>query len=346
MDFKRQSTGWVVSAALVCALSALYACKGHSDAAANASGADTSANTTVMEKKAGGPGGPQLGTPGGGPVIDKSADTVLQAMIKTEVPKFRQFEYKDTLTGKTIKYNLFSPENADASKRYPLVLFIADASTPGEDVTRPLTQGYGALVWATAEWQAKYPCYVLVPQFSGVAVNDAYQHTDEVDIVVRLLGSVAAGHNVDTSRLYTTGQSMGGMISMYYNVEYPDLFAASIFVDSHWDISTLPELARHKFVYFIAGNQGKAYSDLKPLEDAARNDGVRYEFAEWSAKLPEERQSTLAAAMLAKGAPVNIIQFEPKSVLPADGKGSEHMYSFDYAYKIPSVREWLFKQKK
>lgn len=62
--------------------------------------------------------------------------------------------------------------------------------------------------------------------------------------------------------------------------------------------------------------------------------------------MPEARQSELAAAMLEKGAPVNLFQFEPKTVLPEDGKGSEHMYSFDYAYKITAVREWLFRQQK
>lgn len=50
--------------------------------------------------------------------------------------------------------------------------------------------------------------------------------------------------------------------------------------------------------------------------------------------------------MLAKGAPVNMFEFEPGTVLPEDGKGSEHMYSFDYAYKIPSVKEWLFRQSR
>ena len=72
-------------------------------------------------------------------------------MIKSEVPQFKQFDYTDAVTGKTIKYNLFIPNNLDESKQYPLVLFMADASTPGSDVTRPLTQGYGALVWATDE---------------------------------------------------------------------------------------------------------------------------------------------------------------------------------------------------
>ncbi len=301
-------------------------------------------DTHTLKREKG--GGPRLGTPGGGPVIDKSGDATLQTMIKTKVPEFKQFEFKDSKTGKTMKYNLFSPKKIDKNKKYPLVLFMADASTPGSDVTRPLTQGYGALVWTTEDSQTKNPCYVLVPQFSGVAVNDAYEHTDEVDIVIRILKSVVADKNVDPERIYTTGQSMGGMISMYYNVAYPDLFAASIFVDCHWDTATFDSLVKHKFVYFIAGNKGGAYKCLSPLEEAARREDVKYTFAEWSAKLPEQRQSELAATMLEKGAPINIFEFETGTVLPEDGKGSEHMYSFDYAYKITSVRDWLFKQKK
>lgn len=60
--------------------------------------------------------------------------------------------------------------------------------------------------------------------------------------------------------------------------------------------------------------------------------------------LPEVRQSEFAATMFEKYAPFTIFQFVPGTVLPADGKGSEHMYSFDYVYKIPYVREWLFRQ--
>lgn len=299
----------------------------------------------ITDTKGNKPGGPQLGKPGGGPSIDKSDDQTLQTMIKELTPRFRQLEYTDSETGKTMKYNLFSPA-AEKGENYPLVLFMADASTPGDDYTRPLTQGYGALVWATDKWQAKNPCYILVPQFSGVGVNDAYEHTDEVDMVIRLVKEIAAKENVDSSRLYTTGQSMGGMISMYFNITYPDVFAASLFVDCHWDTSKFDELVKHKFVYVTAGNSGHSWTDIEPMELAARKEGISYEYEQWSARLPQAEQDSLASAMLAKGATINIINFTPKSVLPADGKGSEHMYSFDYAYKLTPVLEWIFRQKK
>lgn len=324
-------------AGLLCAAPAISSCRYNA-----AKVAKTEQQSLKPQDKKGKVGGPELGTPGGGPVIDKTGDSVLQAMIQDELPEFRQQIYNDAVTGKSLHYNLFIPKNVDEEKSYPLVLFMADASTPGTDVTRPLTQGYGALVWATKEWQAEHPCYILVPQYSGVAVNDAYEHTDEVDMVMRLVEKLAKEKNIDGKRLYTTGQSMGGMISMYFNVTYPDVFAASIFVDCHWDSATFPELVKHKFTFITAGKAGT----FDALEAAAKEAGIKYEYEEWSAKLPQQEQARLASEELAKGAPINIINFTSKTVLPADGKGSEHMYSFDYAYRLTPVREWLFRQSR
>ena len=128
---------------------------------------------------------------------------------------------------------------------------------------------------------------------------------------------------------------------MYYNSAYPDLFTASIFVDCHWDSATFPELVKHKFVFITAGKAGT----FGALEEAASDAGINYAYTEFSARLPQDEQDELASRLLAKGDPINIINFESKTVLPPDGKGSEHMYSFDYAYRLTPVREWLFRQK-
>lgn len=336
MNMLKFKIGSMLIIGLLCGMPAIAACN------STTVRTDGQQPDKQMRAKAGKPGGPQLGSPGGGPVIDKSGDTTLQKMIQTEVPLFKQLEYTDAATGRTLQYNLFTPKNLDESKTYPLVLFMADASTPGTDATRPLTQGYGALVWATDEWQEEHPCYILVPQYSGVAVNDAYQHTDEVDMVARMVEQIAMNPTIDNNRLYTTGQSMGGMISMYYNSAYPDLFAASIFVDCHWDSATFAELVKHKFVFITAGKAGT----FDALEQAADNAGIKYEYTDFSARLPQTEQDALASAILAKDAPITIINFTSKSVLPENGQGSEHMYSFDYAYRLTPVREWLFRQSK
>ena len=223
-----------------------------------------------------GGGGPQLGSAGMGPVIDKSGDAALQEMIAEVAPLFAQ--HKDAETG--MAYNLFVPAKLEKGKKYPLVMFIADASTTGRDVKAPLTQGYGALVFATPESQADNPCFVLVPQFTGVAVNDAYEHTPEVEDALKVLENVAANHPVDRSRMYATGQSMGGMISMYYNVTRPDLFAASMFVDCHWAPSTMDALVSHPFVFVYAGDKGKGFATNEAIQEACRKEGVSYAWME------------------------------------------------------------------
>lgn len=324
-----------IAACAALAIGVFASCGGNKQTEKSAQSADSVAHR----------GGPKLGEAASGPMLDKSSDSTLQAMIREVVPTFKQYTFTDSVSGHTMDYNLYEPAGTH-SKPLPLVLFIADASTPGRDVTAPLTQGYGGIIWATKEAQTKNPCYVLVPQFKGVAVDDSYRHTDEVDIAMRLLQSVVKAKNIDPDRLYSTGQSMGGMISMYYDVAYPDVFAASIFIDSHWATDTFDKLVKHKFIYFIAGDSGKAYKCLEPMEDACRREGVAYCYAEWSVKVPVERQDSLAQVMLDKGDPVNLFQFEPKTVLPADGRGSEHMLSFDCAYRISTTREWLFRQSK
>lgn len=80
----------------------------------------------------------------------KNDDPRLKLLSSEVLDKFVQLEYKDAETGKTMQYNLFVPNRYDKSKQYPLVLFIADASTPGRDTKAPLTQGYGGLVWASS----------------------------------------------------------------------------------------------------------------------------------------------------------------------------------------------------
>ena len=42
----------------------------------------------------------------------------------------------------------------------------------------------------------------------------------------------------------------------------------------------------------------------------------------------------------------HFISFTPGTVLAEEGKGMEHIESFDYAYKLQTVRDWLFEQKK
>ena len=298
---------------------------------------------TACGQRRGGARGPRQG---GHMEIDKESDSVFVALKKETLGKFKQFTFSDSQTGKTMEYNLLVPEGAEAGEKLPLVLFMADASTVGKEVTTPLTQGYGALEFASDRDQRLHPSFVLVPQYTDWAVQDDWSTTDEVEMTIRLLDAVCKEYNVDTSRLYTTGQSMGGMMSFYFNITHPDLFAASLFVSSQWDTSKMQDFGKKHFFYIVAGGDQKASGGMQDLTKVLRENEARIESASWSAKLPAEQQERMAKELISRGSGINFVKWETGSVLPESGQGMEHMASFDYGYKIAAVRDWLFQQSK
>ena len=283
----------------------------------------------------------------GGMGMDKEADSAFVALKNETVAKFKQLVFEDSVTGKQMEYNLFVPDCYDGKTALPLVFFMADASTAGKEVTVPLTQGYGALVFASERDQRVHPSFVLVPQYSDWAVQDDWSTTDEVEMTLRLLEQVVKDYPVDANRLYTTGQSMGGMMSFYFNITHPDVFAASLFVSSQWDTSKMQDFGNKKFFYIVAGGDAKASGGMKDLAAVLAQNNARVDSASWSAKLPAQEQERLAQELIAKGGNVNFIKWETGSVLTDGARGGmEHNASFDYGYKIAAVRDWLFKQSK
>lgn len=289
--------------------------------------------------------GMRMNGKGGRGDIDKSKDTVLTNLKKETLGKFKLFTYRDAKTGRTMTYNLAFPKDYDPQKTYPMVMFIGDASTVCDSI-RPLTQGYGALEFASDRDQSCHPSFVLVPNYTTVTVDDDFKTSVEVEMTIRLINSLTSKYKIDRNRLYTTGQSMGGMMSFYFNITHPNFFAASIFVSSQWDTSKMQNFGKKKFFYIVAGGDEKASGGMAQLAEVLSKHNASVDSASWSAKLPQEQQEQKVKEMLAKGNNIHFIKFEKGTVLAEAGKGMEHMESFDYAYKLQAVRDWLFEQKK
>ncbi|AHG82787.1 hypothetical protein F542_20780 [Bibersteinia trehalosi USDA-ARS-USMARC-188] len=278
---------------------------------------------------------------------DKSYDTELLAQREELASRFQVFEYTDK-NGVKISYNLYTPQNLDPNKKYPLVMFIADASTSGKGAKAPLMQGWGGIIWATDENQAKNPAFVLVPAYEKGAVNDSWETSEQVKVTANLVREVMAKYPVDNKRVYATGQSMGGMISFYLNSTEPDLFTASMFVGSQWDINVLKPLTNAKFIYTVSAADPKASIGMKEVMGLMQQNSVPIAETEFSALLPKDAQNQKVAEILTQGKPANFIRFTPNTVVPkgVTHKGGEHMYSFDYAYQLDAAREWLLSQSK
>ena len=74
-------------------------------------------------------------------------------------------------------------------------------------------------------------------------------------------------------------------------------------------------------------------------------DGVTYGYGEWSAQDDRAAQNAAVKALIAEGSSANMVRFKEGAVL-AGRFGMEHMASFDYAYKLSAVRDWLFEQRR
>ena len=172
----------------------------------------------------------------------------------------------------------------------------------------------------------------------------------EVDQTIELLNNLVHTYPVDENRLYTTGQSMGCMMSLYFNIKYPDLFAASLFVSGQWDVSKMKDFKDKKFIYITAQGDATSTGGADQLKALLKKEDSTFAEAMWSARLPETQQDSLASATLTKGEERNFITFEGNTVLPEGdnnpGPAGVHMASFNFAYKLKPVTEWLINQSK
>ena len=288
------------------------------------------------------------GGAGPGAVETTNATFDEEALVSEYASAFEQKTYADTQTGKSITYNVYLPKNYDASKSYPMVVFIADSSCAGKDAEQSLTQGLGALVWASDEWQANNECIVVVPTYPETILDDhsGYTTTDYVEMTKRFIDAMTTEYSVDKNRIYGTGQSMGCMTTLILASEYPDLYAACMFVDGQWDVSTLKGLENQKFVYFAAEDDKSAFTGLQEVMAMFDADKVAYTYQQWDATWNAEQLTDATATLTAAGTNANFISWKTGTI-SGSGKGSGvHMASFDYAYNCKAVMEWLFKQSK
>lgn len=266
------------------------------------------------------------------------------------VDEFKPLVYTDPATGKTLAYNLFIPRDYDPSKRYPLVNFMHDAGVTSTEVERTLVQGLGAVIWADPAEQAKRPCFVVAPQFPEQFVNDQSEESPYLDLVVGLVNSVAAEYSIDPNRLYTTGQSGGGMLSIAINIKYPDFFAASFLVACQWAAELCKPLATDKMWVVVSAGDVKAYPGQNAIMEVLEAEGAKVSRAEWNGRAtPAELSAAAAELEKTGGTPILYAHFATGTVHlegQEDSPGSNHVNTWRIAYEIEHIRDWLFRQVK
>ena len=156
----------------------------------------------------------------------------------------QNFEYKShinaSIASYSMPYRLFIPSGYNSNTSYPLVLFLHGAGERGTDNNAQLNANQGATLWAETANQASYPCFVVAPQCPAdkqwVNTNwslGSYSITNvpmstELKMVKDIIETLQTQYNIDPSRLYITGLSMGGYGTWDFILRYPTMFKAAI----------------------------------------------------------------------------------------------------------------------
>jgi predicted peptidase len=141
----------------------------------------------------------------------------------------------------SLPYRLFEPTGVAPDQKVPLVLFLHGMGERGTDnVTQ--TTWMGGLVNATRS--GPYASYVLAPQIDTNSWFQSFSSkpTEAMSLTIQALKQVIHSENVDTSRVYVTGLSMGGMGTWDILSREPKLFAAAVPMSGGGDTRTASEI--------------------------------------------------------------------------------------------------------
>lgn len=239
---------------------------------------------------------------------------------------FTLFKKELLIIGKdTLPYRILLPENFDVKKQYPVIYFLHGAGERGNDNEKQLV--HGSKLFLLDSIRKNYPAIVIFPQcseksfWSSVAFkydsvskkrSFAFSATAEPTIAMQLLlkltGKIEKQFDVNKTRVYVMGLSMGGMGTFEIVNRKPGYFPAAIPICGGGDASTAPVLAPVKWWIFHGAKDDvvlPVYSDI--MVDALKKAGA-----------------------------------DVKYTLYPDANHN----SWDAAFAEPTLMNWLFTQKK
>ena len=224
----------------------------------------------------------------------------------------------------TLPYRLLLPENYDASKKYPFILFLHGAGERGNDNEAQLV--HGAKLFLDEANRKNFPAIIIFPQcpaksfWSNVEFKmdssgkrsfsfpQAGEPTIAMKMVQELLMKSLKEFPVQKNQIYVSGLSMGGMGTFEIVRRNPDLFAAAMPICGGGNTATAPLLKKTNWWVFHG-----AKDDVVPPH------------------LSEDM--------------VNALKKEKASVKFTVYPEANHN-SWDSAFAEPDFLSWLFSQKK
>jgi len=211
--------------------------------------------------------------------------------------------------GGELKYGWLAPLVVKAGEKYPLLIAMHGRGSGEARACRILSR---------ASMREQYPVYILAGECDPPAV---WAHTaslkrpgrpenppEKLPILIEAVQALMAQEAIDPTRIYITGQSMGGVGTWGAIARHPNLFAAAVPICGAWDVAEASNM--------VAVPVWAFHGEDDP------NVPVRY-------------SRELTAAVSKAGGTVKYTEF------PATGHDS-----WTKACDEPAMWEWLFAQRK
>lgn len=167
---------------------------------------------------------------------------------------------------------LYAPrEYIYENQRVPLIIFLHGASLCGNNMQR--VRRYGLL--HAIEKGRYYPCMVVAPQNPGGSWSPKK--------IAKILDWVENNHNIDTTRVYVIGMSLGGYGTLDFAGTYPERIAAAMALCGGSTLKDLSGLGKVP-LWIMHGTADRAVpvSQSKTVVKAMQNSGndklLRYDW--------------------------------------------------------------------
>lgn len=160
---------------------------------------------------------------------------------------FNSFSYSQlkTITNKTTYPFWIHVPKSETTKKHPVLIFLHGKSLSGTDLNR--VRRYGVL--RAMDKGRNIPAIVVAPQLAKGSWNP--------DKVLEILEYVKKNYNVDESRIYVCGMSLGGYGTLHFAGKHADKITAAVAICGGGNVSdgcklaTIPLWIQHGDVDYI-----------------------------------------------------------------------------------------------
>ena len=166
----------------------------------------------------------------------------------------------------------------------------------------------------------KHECFVLVPQYTERIIddnNDQLYFSEYINVTVRLIQNLTEEYSINKDRIYSTGQSMGDMTTLYLLFNYPNLLSAGLIVEGQWKLDELKGLINSAFTYFAAEGDEKAFKGQTEVKQYFNSLNISYgELNKVNSQDKVETLNEMANTMYGVNFSYNFITYKNGTVFP------------------------------